>query len=399
MERYDVAVIGAGPAGSMAAKYAAGCNASTILLEEHPGAGWPVQCAGLLGVEALEESELELGSFAIRSVRGATVYSPGGHRLSFRARKEKAWVVDRRLFDRALLSAALETGADLWIGSPVIDLAWERGRSILTVGRGDGSRQLEARVVISAEGVKAKIARSMGIAPPAEILSGAQVEVPFKVEDLDKVEIFLGNGVAPGLFAWAIPSQEGAARIGLCCRENAYRQLELLLKSRLVESRLLGGPVDLVVGGLPLGPPPSTVADGLIAVGDAAGQVKPTSGGGVYPGLVCAKIAGRVAAAAAQEDDSSAARLGEYERLWRKAIGGELSTGMRVHRMMNRMTDDELDLVFGHLGTKESLIEIIEAHGDLDRPSTVIKKIMPRLGLSDLKIARMFWKLYRECGD
>jgi len=100
-ERFDVAVIGAGPAGSMAAKYAAKSGARTLLLEEHPAVGWPVECAGLLGLGALAESELPGSSFVLRRMKGAAIYSPGGNRLDFKALDSRASVVDRRLFDRA----------------------------------------------------------------------------------------------------------------------------------------------------------------------------------------------------------------------------------------------------------------------------------------------------------
>ena len=89
MEHYDVAVIGAGPAGSMASKYAALSGSKTVLLEEHFSVGWPVQCAGLLGIKAIKESELKGESFAIRKVCGATVYSPGGDRLSISSQETK----------------------------------------------------------------------------------------------------------------------------------------------------------------------------------------------------------------------------------------------------------------------------------------------------------------------
>ena len=102
-----MAVIGAGPAGSMAAKYAAKAGARTILLEEHAAIGWPVECAGLLGAGAMAESELAGGSFILGGMSGATIFSPGGSRLDFKARSCKAWVVDRRLFDRAMAAARL----------------------------------------------------------------------------------------------------------------------------------------------------------------------------------------------------------------------------------------------------------------------------------------------------
>ncbi|HNR59232.1 MAG TPA: NAD(P)/FAD-dependent oxidoreductase, partial [Methanothrix sp.] len=159
MERYDVAVIGAGPAGSMAAKKAVEAGAEVVIFEEHPRAGWPVQCAGLLGVRAMEEAELAVGHRAIRPVRGAKVVSPGGVQLTFRAPETKAWVVDRRIFDRALLAEAARSGADVMMASPVTGLVRGGGRSVLKVGRGSDQREIEAKVVVAAEGVGARIAR------------------------------------------------------------------------------------------------------------------------------------------------------------------------------------------------------------------------------------------------
>jgi len=111
MDQCDVAVIGAGPAGSMAAKYAAASGSKVFLLEEHSSVGWPVECAGLLGLKAMHESELTGGAFILQGLRGAAVLSPGGFRLDFKAKNCKAWVVDRRLFDRALALDALQKGA------------------------------------------------------------------------------------------------------------------------------------------------------------------------------------------------------------------------------------------------------------------------------------------------
>lgn len=393
MDRYDVAVIGAGPAGSMAAKKAAESGADVVIFEEHPRAGWPVQCAGLLGVRAMEESELPLAKFAIRPVRGATVFSPGGVQIAFKSSEVKAWVVDRRIFDRALLAEAARSGADVMMASPVTGLARVGGKSVLKVGRGADQEKIVARVVVSAEGAGGRIARSAGIGQPREILSSAQVEVPFKIEDPEMVDVFLGEKVAPGFFAWAIPASEGTARVGLCCLENACEHLKHLLKSSAIRRRVQGGPLHIVVGGLPLGPPASTVAEGIIAVGDAAGQVKPTSGGGVYPGLVSAKIAGTVAAAASREGNASAARLSEYERKWRVALERELRLGMIAHKMRAKMTDEELDDLVCLLASREDLIRIIEEVGDIDRPSRVIKKVAPRMGISGIRMVRPLFSL------
>jgi len=386
MHHYDIAVIGAGPAGSMAAKYAAKAGAAVVLLEEHPSVGWPVECAGLLGEKAIRESELagSFGHHTLRGLKGACIYSPGGFRMDFKASSNRAFVVDRRLFDRELALDAIRAGADLWLHSSVRRLRREYGGRILTLG--DGS-ELRSKIVISSEGVRARIARRAGIAAAQKILSGAQVEVPFNVEDPEKVEVHLG--AAPGLFAWVIPIGEETARIGLCANEWGCDRLRSFLQKDLIRRRLRGSPVGLFVGGLPLGPPASTAREGFMAVGDAAGQVKPTSGGGIYPGLVCAKIAGNVAAAAVQEGDCSAKNLAEYDRLWRAAVGRELAIGMKVNRWLNRMSPAEIDEVVSFLSKKPLLIKTIEEHGDIDRPSILMARMLPQVGLDGLWLVKL----------
>jgi digeranylgeranylglycerophospholipid reductase len=386
MHHCDIAVIGAGPAGSMAAKYAAKAGATVVLLEEHPSVGWPVECAGLLGEKAMKESELtgSCGHYILGGLKGACVYSTGGSRMDFKASSNRAFVVDRRLFDRELALNAMRAGADLWLHSPVRRLRKENDGRILTLG--DGS-EVQSKAVISAEGVRARIARRAGIAAAQKILSGAQVEVPFDVEDPEKVEVHLG--AAPGLFAWVIPTGEETARIGLCANERGCDLLRSFLEKDLIRRRLKGSPVGLFVGGLPLGPPAATVREGFLAVGDAAGQVKPTSGGGIYPGLVCAKIAGNVAAAAVQEGDRSMKRLVEYDRLWRAAVGRELAIGMKVNRWLNRMSPAEIDEAISCLSRKPALIKTIEDHGDIDRPSVLMARMIPQLGLDGLWLAKL----------
>lgn len=383
MDCYDVAVIGAGPAGSMAAKYAALSGAHTLLLEEHASIGWPVECAGLLGNKALEESELSMGKFVLRGLKGARVFSPNAD-ITFKAKSCKAWVVDRKLFDRALALEAVKSGAELRLNAPVREFDREDDGCVLTAGNGE---QIKADVVISAEGVRAIIARQAGIGPVQKILSGAQVEAPFSTDDPDKVEVYFGP--SPGLFAWVIPTTNDAARIGLCATDSGCGHLRAFLQMDRIRKRLKGSPIGLVVGGLPLGPPASTATDRFLAVGDACGQVKPTSGGGIYPGLVAAKIAGGVAAAAVQESDCSAERLREYDKLWRARLGRELEIGMRVNRLLNRMNQSEIDEALTLLARKPELLRMIEEHGDIDRPSILMARMLPHVGLDGLKLARL----------
>ncbi len=392
---YDVVVVGAGPAGCLAAKYAAKNGAKTLIIEEHASIGSPVQCAGLLSTSAIRECEVVPDS-GFHPITGAFVYAPDRRRICISGGEIKAYVVDRRIFDRTLAENAIRSGADILMRTRAvgIGIGMDRGRGrrrILHVAIEGEPDMIEADVVIGADGVQSHIARWAGLDTPDTVLSGAQVSTVYDFEDPRFVEIFPGS-CAPGFFAWAIP-YHGSARIGLAVRpgfgsgpvarrgsgvgpESAWAHLKRLIAEHpVVSEKCDPGIAGIALGGIPISVPQQTAADGLLIVGDAAGQVKPTSGGGVYPGAVCAKIAGKVAADAVMEGDTSVRRLSEYDKLWRGRIGRELAIGRRINEWMARLSDSEINRLVGVLDDDE-LLDLITRYGDMDHPSVVVRKLL-----------------------
>ena len=383
--------------GSTAARYAALNGARVLLLEEHPSIGSPVGCTGLLSTRAVAECELKPSDeFVFNSVRGAFVHAPDGQCLPIDGKKTKAYVVSRKNFDRRLAIMAVEEGVDLCLKTRAIGLEKE---SLKTDKGGKKSSQVKLRVlkngrletictsvVIGADGVKSRVASYAGLEKPARVLPGIQIEAPYASEDSDFVELFPGSS-APGFFAWTVPINEKISRIGLAiepglaCKNgpakcSSLSHLEKLLCSNPhIKARYSGGMLDFVVGGIPIGPPEKTVTDGILLVGDAAGQAKPTSAGGIYTGAVAAKIAGKVAADSALEGDSSAKRLSQYDLLWRKSLGKELEIGMKIHDYVGRLEDKQLNDLIGSLNTP-SILNTITEHGDMDHPSILMRKLM-----------------------
>ncbi|KAB3548006.1 MAG: NAD(P)/FAD-dependent oxidoreductase [ANME-2 cluster archaeon] len=389
---YDVVVVGAGPAGCLAAKYAAKNGAKTLIIEEHASIGSPVQCAGLLSTSAIRECEVVPDS-GFHPITGAFVYAPDRRRIRISGGEIKAYVVDRRIFDRTLAENAIRSGADILMRTRAVGIdigrdAYGRGRRrVLHVVIEGELDVIEADVVIGADGVQSHIARWAGLDTPDTVLSGAQVSTVYDFEDPRFVEIFPGS-CAPGFFAWAIP-YHGSARIGLAVRpgfgsgsgsrvaqESAWVHLKRLIAEHpVVSEKCAPGIAGIAIGGIPISVPQQTAADGLLIVGDAAGQVKPTSGGGVYPGAVCAKIAGKIAADAVLEGDTSVRRLSEYDKLWRARIGGELAIGRRINGWMARLSDSEINRLVGVLDDDE-LLDLITRYGDMDHPSVVVRKLL-----------------------
>lgn len=399
MTEYDVVVVGAGPIGSTAARYAAMHGARTLMVEDHSFIGSPVGCTGLLSTRAVSECDIKPSKdFVLNSVRGAFVHPMTGSCLPIDGKKTKAYVVSRKIFDRRLAAMTLEENVDLWLNSRVNAIEKADGKQKVSIIRNGQPETIKANVVIGADGVRSKVAKMAGLGNVTKVLPGIQAEVPYRSDDTDFVELFVGSQ-APGFFAWAVPVNENISRIGMAIdpgHKNATvaKQLldKLLTNNSYIASRYGGGKLDLVMGGIPLGPLEKTYSDGVIVVGDAAGQVKPTSGGGIYTGAVCAKIAGEIAARAVIEEDNSANYLSEYDRRWRAKIGKELAMGMRIHRFIGGLEDGELDGLIGSMNNP-AILDTITRYGDMDHPSILIKKMLhPSKSVHMLKVFRAFAK-------
>lgn len=402
--KYDVVVVGAGPVGSTAARYAARHGAKVLLLEEHSSIGSPVGCTGLLSTRAVEECGLRPSDeFVFNSVRGAFVHAPDGQYLPIDGKQTKAYVVSRKNFDRTLAVMAVEEGVELSlktraigfekesseVGTGTKENGKEKEKSLpvkLKILRNGKPETISTSVVIGADGVKSRIASYAGLGKPARVLSGIQIEAPYASDDSDFVELFPGSS-APGFFAWTVPLNEKVSRIGLAlepglaCKSGIgdnsplFYLEKLLCSNPHIKERYSGGMLDFVVGGIPIGPPERTFSDGVLLAGDAAGQAKPTSAGGVYTGAFAAKIAGKIAAEAALEGDTSARRLSEYDRLWRKGLAKELEIGMKIHDYMGKLEDNQLNDLIGSLNTP-SILNTITEYGDMDHPSVLMRKLM-----------------------
>ncbi len=370
--KYDVVIVGAGPVGSLAAKYSAMNEAKTLLIEDHSAIGHPVSCAGLISVKALDECEIGLGKWINNEITGAIVCSPEGQEIQIEGGEVKAYAIDRKMFDQELAKQAAKAGADLLLPAKAIGLRKEE--NILEVTSQGERLEISTKIIIGADGVKSNIAKWSDLGKVKKILPGIQILGLYDAKDPSFVEIFTGS-VAPGFFAWAIPLEEDIARIGLCTSRPFQHLISMLKYHKVVSKRYRGSYLDLTMGAIPLGPLERTISKGVMIVGDAAGQVKPSSGGGIYIGAICAKIAGEVAAKAIKEGDTSAELLMEYENRWRSAIGREIKIGMKINEVFGRLSDSDINKLIGMINDPE-ILKLISQYGDMDYPSAVVKKLI-----------------------
>ena len=369
----------------MAAYELARRGRSVRVLEEHPRVGYPVQCAGLVSRRAIA---LAGSDRTVRqAVHGAAVFGPSRGSIAFRAPDPRAFVIDRGAWDIELADRAARAGAEF-------DLACRFDRRLSADGEGvrvavthaDGRQEeWRARLVIGADGVTSAVARSFRLRRPVEILPAFEAEFPVSPGDPDQVEVYLSNRFSPGLFGWWVPDGNGGARVGLAAHANGTSARRYFDRLVAYLARRFGvpltNPTGFIASGIPLGIVPRTVADRVLLVGDAAAQVKPLSGGGIFVGMRCAQIAAEVVDGALMADDLSAGKLEGYERRWREEFGDEFSRALALRRLFVRLTDADLDRLIEVLRSSD-LLETIVAFGDIDFPTHVSRRLLtqsPRL--------------------
>lgn len=352
---YDIVVIGGGPCGSFSAFQAAKNRVTVAVFEEHPQVGEPIHCPGHLSINGLKRLGLyPLPSKVLENIfYGAKFYSPKGIEFSVRLNSPVTCTVNRSLFDKYIAQLAEKSGAIYHLQSRVtrliIDEFKVRG---LEVRSETQSHQVFSKIVIDAEGIAARLLKDAGLKPPEKkwILKAVHVEVE-DVKDLenDTVEVYLGSDYAPGFYFWIIPKKDGTAKIGLAVRSgNPEVHLEKVTKKhpiaslKLKKSKITYKKFHPITLG---GPIPKAFSSGFLAVGDAASQVKPTTGGGIISGLNCSKIAAEIALKAISSNDTSAEFLKQYQELISNFIGFDMKVMRGIRRMLNRTSDKKIDVI------------------------------------------------------
>lgn len=379
MDSVDVLIVGAGPAGSMAAYELARRGHDVRVIEEHPRVGYPVQCAGLVSRRALALAGSE--KTVRKAVHGAAVFGPSMRSITFRAPEPRAYVIDRGAWDVELADRAAHAGAHYQLGTRFDRRSGEAdGRVRVTLSHPDRStEEVAARLVIGADGVTSAVARAFRLRRPVEILPAFEAEFPVSPGDPDQVEVYLSNSFAPGLFGWWIPDGSGGARVGVAAHADGtsarryFDRLTAYLALRF--GAPLTNPTSLIASGIPIGTVPRTVGDHVLLAGDAAAQVKPLSGGGIFVGMRCAQIAAEVADGALRDGDLGAARLLDYDRRWRAEFSEEFSRALALRRLFVRLSDADFDRLIDVLRSSD-LLETIVAFGDIDFPTHVARKLL-----------------------
>lgn len=352
----DALVIGAGPSGSTAARFAAKAGCRTILLEKRAEIGVPIRCGEGIAKGWLEEIGIPPSPrFIQHEVEGARVYAPDGTCLMIDAAKagnEVGYTVDRGLFDRHLAAEAARAGAEIRIKTSAVALLQEQGKVVGArcehMGR---TYDVRANVVIGADGFESQVGRWAGLATHlrARDIDACLEYTMVGVGGDPRYDDFYLGSCAPGGYAWVFWKGEGVANVGLGVnlskvrdRADAKAYLDRFLQAHPVLGR--GQVLQEIAGAVSVSPPlERTVADGLLLVGDAARMIDPVTGGGILNGCLAGKFAGEIAGEALEAGEYGAAFLDRYDRRWRARLEEQLYRNYMIKERLLRMDDEAIN--------------------------------------------------------
>ena len=373
----DVIVVGAGPAGNNTALALAlrGYAVSVIDPKENIG---DKLCTGLVGEECFRNYPIA-PELVYREINVATVVAPSLTGIHFETPFPVAKVVDRVAFVSSFAKRAIEAGARYHLGQRVLKIRHDRDRIEVTTNEGVKC----AKALVLAAGFGSQLNRQLGFGEVGDYVVGVQALV--ETRDLNEVQVFLGRDVAPGFFAWLVPTQPGQALAGLLVRRNAPERFAEFLRLRLEEGTISGVVSKPTCWGIPLRPLSKTYHERLLVVGDAAGQVKPTTGGGIYYSLLASEVAADTLDDAFQEGDFSDGRLARYQQEWKGLLDRELQVGYSARRLFEFLGDGHISALVEQ-ASKNGFVSSLANSPDVsfDWHSSMIGKIMGHPGLGGL---------------
>ncbi len=395
-QHWDVVIVGAGPAGGRVATHFANRGHSVLILEEHEEIGRPFQCAGLVTPNAMKE--VGLFHSILEEVDGALIHGPSGTLVPVGSEgKIRTYVVCRKIFDQGVVKQSLEAGADIWLNSKPNDAEVFDDHVKLEISRNGESINITASLLIGCDGAHSWTRRHFKMGKPKELMIGFQAEV-VGYEGRDRwLEMFSGSEIAPGFFAWVIPSGNGSHRIGLWSTakrlegrsiEQCYDNLIMhpLWKDRfsnISETARYCGPV-------PSGMVRTPYKDRVILIGDAAGMAKPTTGGGIGPAFE--QISGIIEKLSAAVNNNKLDKK-TLHNICNRHFSKMHKDQNRARALRNLLVSDCSDKVLDkHFNSfaKPEVVKLINEVGDIEKP-------VP-LGMALLKKVPAFRKLALKAG-
>lgn len=366
---HDVAVVGAGPVGCYTAWSLAQKGFDVIVLEKDRPPKAPPVCTGVVGVEAFREFDLPLQSVVSR-VNDLVLFSPGGRSISYRPSHTQAYVIDRLLFDETLKARAAASGVVFHHGSACTDIQVNKDHVHVTVS--STGAEYRARTIVVASGYNPRLTEKLGLGRIPEYLQGVQVDVC--MSGLSATEVHMSRRLSPLSFAWVVPTNGTTARVGLVTKRRARLLLDRFLDSPFMRRRVRHrGHVTRKL--MPRGQLDRSFADKTIVVGEAAGQVKSTTYGGIYYGLIAARCAVETLTCAFEKGNFDAEQMSAYEDGWRQILEKEMTMGFLLQTAFSTLREREIERLF-ELVSANGILQALHDKGQFDWHSGIVSYLI-----------------------
>ena len=350
--KYDVVVVGGGPAGSMAAWEAAKGGVSVCMLEKDRDIGYPVRCGEAAGESGLRQFVEIEDSWIAEKITSVKLVSPNLTSVDIDFAAETGYILNRRIFDYDLSRYAANAGAEVYTKAYVKDLLKNNGQvnGVILDYLGE-EKQIQAKIVIGADGLTSRVGRWAGLKTLVR-MKDMESAVQYSVSNVDiepnKMIMYVGMNHAPGGYIWVFPKGKKFANIGIGIsgkyskHKSAQKYLDEFMEREYPDAAIL----TTMCGGVPCAKPmEKPVADGIMLVGDAAHQINPMTGGGIVAGMKGGWIAGQVAAEAIKKNDYSEDSLLEYPKRMRKDFGKNHERFYKIKEVTEKLTNEELDSI------------------------------------------------------
>jgi len=373
---HDVIVVGGGPSGLQAAGTLAQDGFDVLVLEAKEEIGDYVICTGIVSRESYREFELSKDS-VYKEIQSVKIISPYGNKISYKHPFPFAYVVDRKRFDSFLGDKAVSLGANMVLNHKVIDISVNgAGVDVIAQQQDGDNKNYSAKIVIMATGINYSLHQKLGLGTPRDFLYGIQAEV--RTEGVDCTHVFLGRDVSYGAFGWAVPLTNNIVRVGLMTEKKPETGFHYILSKCCPDKDFDANKDAVQHKRIAQGSISKTYAERVLAVGEAAGQIKNTTGGGIYFGLVCAEIAARVIKKSLNEGKYSADKMSEYEELWKKDLQKEILIGYFARKVCSKFSDSVIEKMF-QVAQNDGVIPLIRENGNFDQHGELILALLRRL--------------------
>lgn len=380
MAQHDVVIVGGGPSGLYTARLLAEKGLSVAVLEKKHSIGEDVVCTGIVNSEIFDEYDIPR-SAETGLIQAVRMVGPTGEEILYRHPKPFAVILDRQSFDREMAVRAVAAGAEVVTGTEVVDLARvSAGVEIRTTSNSSPPRTWRARMAVLATGCHHRLHGRIGLKPPRRMIFGAQAVIPGA--ETGETAIFIGKNHVRGGFAWSVPAGSGRCKVGLLTHEPPREAIRKFASARFPGGLVDGSFSSLGIKPISHGMAARSVSDRFLALGEAAGQVKTTTGGGIAYGLLGARLAVEAIVRGFECGTLDEGVLSSYERRWKSLLRREISIGLWAWRIYAWLSESQLSSLFT-LARTDGIIPLIQRQGDFDWQSGLIIDLIRKTSVFD----------------